>query len=60
MGGGLLTDYKLERWCFAIRALIGLLISLIACTLDKALEKDPDELINCSLKERTKSNFKDV
>lgn len=60
IGGGFLTDADVDKWCFGIRAIVGLLIACIAFTMDKALEKDPTELINCSLLARTKSNVRDV
>ena len=55
-----MTDAEIERWCFAIRSLLGFIIAGVACTMDKSLEKDPTELINCTLWARTKANCRDI
>lgn len=60
LGGGFLTDADADRWCFAAKSIVGFLIAGIACTMDKSLEKDPTELINCTLRARTKSNVQDI
>jgi len=60
LAGGYLTDIGLDKWCFGIRSILGLLIAIVASTIDKSLERDPDELINASLWNRSKSNLKDV
>ena len=58
--GGYLTNKEADHWCFAIRSLVGLAISLTACTMNKSVEKDPFELINVSVSARSKSNLKDI
>ena len=60
LAGGYLTEYGLEKWCFGAKGCIGFLIMVVACTMSKEIEKDPDELVTCSLLTRTKSNAKDV
>lgn len=36
--GGHLTNMNAERWCFAIRSIVGFIIAAVACTMDKSLE----------------------
>ena len=60
LAGGYLTEYGLEKWCFGAKGCIGFLIMVVACKMSKEIEKDPDELVTCSLLTRTKSNAKDV
>lgn len=60
LGGGFLTDAGVERWCFASKSILGFIIAGVAMTMDKSLEKDPTELINCTLWERSKANVRDV
>lgn len=58
--GGYLTETGQDSWCFALRALIGFLISGVALTMDSSLEKESDERINASFKSRCKSNYDDI
>jgi hypothetical protein len=55
-----MTEYGLDSWCFGAKGTIGFIIMCVALSMDKSLEKDPTELINCSLVARTKSNMRDV
>ena len=55
-----MTEYGLDSWCFGAKGTVGFIIMCAALSMDKSLEKDPTELINCSLVARTKSNMRDV
>ena len=55
-----MTEYGLDSWCFGAKGTVGFIIMCVALSMDKSLEKDPTELINCSLVARTKSNMRDV
>jgi len=55
-----MTEYGLDSWYFSAKGTVGLIIMCVALSMDKSLEKDPTELINCSLVARTKSNMKDT
>ena len=55
-----MTEYGFDSWCFGAKGTVGFIIMCAALSMDKSLEKDPTELINCSLVARTKSNMRDV
>jgi MFS family permease len=38
LAGGYLTEYEATRWCFAIYAVVGFLISLSGWIMDKSCE----------------------
>ena len=60
LAGGYLTDADNELWCFAVRALVGLLMAFAACFITKAVEMDADERVQASLWTRVKANCSDV
>ena len=58
--GGYLTQYELTDVVFYIIACFGLLVAFTACMMNSKIEASSDRIINMSLCQRTRSNFKDL
>ena len=57
LAGGFLTEYDFARQAFLVMALLGIVISITACRLDKKLEEGVKETTSMSCWSRTKFNF---
>ena len=62
--GSLFVGYTTQNDCneltFIALAVLGMLLAIIGCTMSMNLESAAEQIINMSLKDRIKSNFRDI
>lgn len=64
VAGSLFVGYTTQNDCneltFIALAALGMLLAIVGCTMSMNLESAAEQIINMSLKDRIKSNFRDI